>query len=271
MKLFELRFTLRHSFNELNHLFAIFNNMIVNGNTCKIHIEDDQNKNKYLHIEIYRCKKAFASIEINRLLNKQVEISQELLNDIEKFNNMKNVYPYFCLDESFSEITVAVLDEKYEPISIPEIEVISHEEKNDFMSLGFLLRKSFQELPDLISAANQMFENGYNMYIAVEQSPKDLTCSYLSFKIMFKTTWHPSLCINAGYSSKFNIKNKFRPDFSKWNYICSQDIKICPIWFSILETGSKQRGPLLQIHLSKPDNEEALKKIEDQCKLIFPQ
>lgn len=276
MKLFELKFTLRNPFNELKHLFAIFNNMIINGNTCKVHLENDPIVNEdtlsnYLHIEIFRCKTTFPSIEINRLLNPEIEISREILYNIHKLNNMKNIYPYFSLDDNLTDITISVFNEIYEPVLIPALEIVTHKEDNDIFSLGFSLRRSFQELPDLISVSNQMFENGYNMYVSIEQSKKDLTASYLSFKVMFKTTWRPSLCINAGYSSYVNIKDKYRQAFSKWNYICSQYPKVCPIWFSILQVGTNQHGPLLQMHLSKPFKEDSLKKIEDKLNLIFPE
>ncbi len=274
MELFKFKFTLRNEFVELKNLFLIFNNMVLNGKISDNDIEvrnymKNNRQDNYLYLGLHRCKKNFASIEINRDLD---EISTETSDTLLKFSDFKrsntHYVPIFSVAKDNKTVTIVIFDiypsEKIETyFSIDNIMSI-HTDR--LLSLDFYLRKPFSELPALLSIANNMLAMKTSSFITLRPSV-DSNKTYLNINFLYEDISRPSLSITVGLLGN-SVPNQYQFELAKYNFACSQIPNVSPVFISCNDTSDSKHGPIIRISVFKSTNSDIISEIEKQFKLL---
>lgn len=267
----KLEFTLRNEFVELKDLFLIFNNMVLKNeiNSTDIKVKNYTKKNQthyYLYIGLHRCKKNFASIEINR----DIEIiSAESALNITKFSDLKkskvHYVPVFSIAEDNKTVTIVIYD-TYAP---KEIEIINNYDdilniqSQHLLSLSFYLRKPFNKLSKLLAISNKM--NSSSCFISLKPSI-DGRNTYLNINFLFETLIRPSLSLTIGLI-KNSIPSQYQFEIAKFNFVCLQS-QTTPRFITCIETNDSKHGPIVKIDLFESMDSSVNEEIIRQFKLI---
>lgn len=272
MELFKFKFTLRNEFVELKNLFLIFNNMVLNGKISDTDIEvrnymENSRQDNYLYLGLHRCKKNFASIEINRDLD---EISTKTSDNLLKFSDFKrsntNYVPIFSVAKDNKTVTIVIFDiypsEKIETYSDNIMSI--HTDR--LLSLDFYLRKPFSELSALLSIANNMLAMEASSFITLRPSV-DSNKTYLNINFLYEDISRPSLSITVGLIGN-SVPNQYQFELAKYNFACSQIPNVSPVFISCNDTSDSKHGPIIRISVFKSTNSDITSEIEKQFKLL---
>lgn len=269
MELFKLKFTLRREFVELKDLFLIFNNMVLNDKISSTDIEvrnytENSNQNNYLYLGLHRCKKNFASIEINRDIE---SISEETSTNLDKFSDLKESYPFFSVAKDNKTITITISDtNELKEIEVSTTDDIFGTHTECLLSLDFYLRKPFDELTSLVSIANRMLKKRASSFITL-QPTSDNKKTYLNINILYQDIRRPSLSITVGLIVN-SVPNTYQFELAKYNFACSQLTHVSPVFISCNDTSDSQHGPIIKISVFKPTDSDDTDEIEKQFKLL---
>ena len=83
MQLTNLIFNMKNELREGKELLDIFNTMVNNGNGLNIKVKSDEKGNKYVEIDISRCRSSFVSVgsvrEVRKVLMNELDATYTLI------------------------------------------------------------------------------------------------------------------------------------------------------------------------------------------------
>lgn len=269
MQLTNLRFDMKNELRERKELLDIFNMMVNDGNSSRVIVKSDENGNKYVEIDISRCRSSLVSVgsvrEVRKVLINELDSTDTLLDGVNYVPENKEAF--FRIKNDNEIVTSFFEKDKY-----PKVEQGYKEGKeksdlkfNDYISLDFFARKTFKEIYDIIEVANHLFESGAGCYLKllpVEGSKN----YYLNINIMFEKSDMPTLFINFMLlKGTFDDSTKF--EMSKCNFMCSNP-GVVPIRLEVIGKYDENHGEQVRLHVGEAYNQEEQKRLNEHIKIL---
>lgn len=269
MQLTNLIFNMKNELREGKEILDIFNMMVNDGNSSRVIVKSDENGNKYVEIDISRCRSSFVSVgsvrEVRKVLMNELDATYTLIDGVNYVPENKEA---FFRIKNDNEIATSF----FEKAKYPKVEPAYQENKeksdlkfNDCISLDFFARKSFKEINAIVEVANHLFESGAGCYLKLVPV-KGGKNWYLSINIMFEKSDMPTLFINFMLlKGTFDDSTKF--EMSKCNFMCSNP-GVVPIRLEVIGKYDENHGEQIRLHVGEAYDHEERKRLNEHIKIL---